>query len=91
MVVEIEQVFHHCAKAFLRSRLWDPESWPPDAVPSRARIAHAAGTRRRAARGPRALLRGEAYSAGLYPSGLTDELSASRASSTPPGTGASGS
>ncbi len=24
LVVEIEQVFHHCGKAFLRSRLWDP-------------------------------------------------------------------
>jgi PPOX class probable FMN-dependent enzyme len=37
MVVEIEQVFSHCAKAFMRSRLWDPESWPgPDALPGPA-------------------------------------------------------
>ncbi|GGI91170.1 hypothetical protein GCM10011581_30270 [Saccharopolyspora subtropica] len=41
MVVEVEQVFHHCAKAFLRSRLWEPETWQPDAVPSRPRIAKA--------------------------------------------------
>jgi PPOX class probable FMN-dependent enzyme len=38
--VEVEQVFFHCAKAFLRSHLWEPESWEPDAVPSRAEIAH---------------------------------------------------
>lgn len=25
--VEAEEVFLHCAKAFLRSRLWQPESW----------------------------------------------------------------
>ncbi len=39
--VEVEQVFFHCSKAFLRSRLWDPQSWDPEHVPSRARIAHA--------------------------------------------------
>ncbi len=38
--VAVEQVFFHCSKAFLRSRLWQPESWAPDAVPSRAEIAH---------------------------------------------------
>ncbi|MEY9214633.1 pyridoxamine 5'-phosphate oxidase family protein [Thermobifida halotolerans] len=41
LVVEIEQVFYHCAKAFLRSSLWRPETWQPDAVPSRARLAKA--------------------------------------------------
>ena len=41
IVVEIEEVFHHCQKAFLRSRLWDPESWEPERrVPRRAVIAH---------------------------------------------------
>jgi len=39
MVVEVEEVFHHCAKAFLRSGLWQPETWAPDALPSRAEIA----------------------------------------------------
>lgn len=39
LVVEVEQVFHHCAKAFLRSRLWDPESWGGHDLPSRASIA----------------------------------------------------
>ena len=41
IVVEIDEVFHHCQKAFLRSRLWEPESWDPDGrVPRRAVIAH---------------------------------------------------
>ncbi|MET0448439.1 MAG: pyridoxamine 5'-phosphate oxidase family protein [Aeromicrobium sp.] len=37
--VAVEQVFFHCAKAFLRSSLWRPETWTPDAVMSRAQIA----------------------------------------------------
>ncbi|QDP95939.1 pyridoxamine 5'-phosphate oxidase family protein [Microlunatus elymi] len=39
LVVEIDTIFHHCAKAFLRSQLWKPETWQPDAMPSRAEIA----------------------------------------------------
>lgn len=39
LVVEIEQIFHHCQKAFLRSRLWDPASWDSGDLPSRAVIA----------------------------------------------------
>ena len=38
IVVEIEEIFHHCAKAFLRSQLWRPETWL-DPVPSRPVIA----------------------------------------------------
>jgi PPOX class probable FMN-dependent enzyme len=41
VVVEIDEVFHHCSKAFLRSRLWDPQSWAPELVPRRAVIAKA--------------------------------------------------
>ncbi len=37
--VTVEEVFFHCGKAFLRSQLWNPASWRPDAVASRARIA----------------------------------------------------
>ena len=40
VVVEVEQVFHHCSKAFLRTHLWQPQTWAPDAVASRANIAH---------------------------------------------------
>ena len=39
MVVDVEEVFFHCSKAFLRSKLWQPESWDHTALPSRARIA----------------------------------------------------
>ncbi|MEN8674912.1 MSMEG_1061 family FMN-dependent PPOX-type flavoprotein [Nocardioides sp.] len=40
IVVDIEDLFFHCAKAFLRSQLWDPHSWEPEArVPRRAVIA----------------------------------------------------
>jgi PPOX class probable FMN-dependent enzyme len=40
VVVEIDEVFYHCAKAFLRSKLWEPESWDPEGrVPRRAVIA----------------------------------------------------
>ncbi|MDQ6896274.1 MAG: pyridoxamine 5'-phosphate oxidase family protein [Actinomycetota bacterium] len=37
--VTVEEVFFHCGKAFMRSDLWKPETWTPEAVPSRARIA----------------------------------------------------
>ena len=29
VVVEIDDIFFHCAKAFLRSGLWKPETWEP--------------------------------------------------------------
>jgi len=38
LVVEIETIFHHCAKAFMRSALWKPEKWVPDDLPSHAQI-----------------------------------------------------
>lgn len=41
LVVDVQEVFFHCSKAFLRSGLWDPTTWRPDVVPSRAQIAHA--------------------------------------------------
>lgn len=41
MVVHIEEVFYHCPKAFMRSELWRPESWTPEAAPSRPVIAKA--------------------------------------------------
>ncbi|TQM29302.1 pyridoxamine 5'-phosphate oxidase family protein [Nocardia bhagyanarayanae] len=34
--VAVEQIFFHCAKAFIRSHLWEPEQWAPDALPSTA-------------------------------------------------------
>jgi uncharacterized protein len=41
VVVEIDEVFHHCSKAFLRSQLWRQETWDPGELPSRAHIAKA--------------------------------------------------
>ena len=38
LLVEIEQVFFHCAKAFMRSELWQPGTWNPTALPSTACI-----------------------------------------------------
>jgi PPOX class probable FMN-dependent enzyme len=67
VVVEIDQVFHHCGKAFLRSQLWDPSTWDgADAVPSRPRIAQ------RLERPEESLADleryyGAGYAAGLYP------------------------
>nr|WP_225953372.1 pyridoxamine 5'-phosphate oxidase family protein [Kibdelosporangium phytohabitans] len=28
VVIEVEQLYMHCAKAFLRSSLWQPDTWP---------------------------------------------------------------
>jgi PPOX class probable FMN-dependent enzyme len=42
IVVEAEEVFAHCPKAFVRSAVWDPETWlPPEAQPSQAEVTHA--------------------------------------------------
>lgn len=38
MEIAVEEVFFHCAKAFLRSNAWKPESWDPAAVPSVAQL-----------------------------------------------------
>ncbi|WP_017935830.1 pyridoxamine 5'-phosphate oxidase family protein [Nocardioides sp. Iso805N] len=66
LVVEIEQVFFHCAKAFLRSGLWEHESWAPhETIPRRAVIAkqfeNAPGTLEELDS-----YYGESYSKGLY-------------------------
>ncbi len=35
MVVEIDEVYMHCARSFLRSGLWKPETWPEaDTIPT---------------------------------------------------------
>ena len=36
--VDIEQIYFHCAKAFLRSKLWEPDGWPVDTLPSAGRL-----------------------------------------------------
>lgn len=39
VIVSIDEVFYHCSKSFLRSALWKPETWQPEAAPSRPQIA----------------------------------------------------
>lgn len=42
LVVEAAEVFAHCPKAFVRSRLWDPAAWPDAAEqPTPAEVTHA--------------------------------------------------
>jgi hypothetical protein len=41
LLVDIDEVFFHCSKAFLRSSAWQPETWQPDSVRRRALIAKA--------------------------------------------------
>jgi PPOX class probable FMN-dependent enzyme len=40
IVVRAEEVYAHCPKAFVRSKLWDPESWPADGdLPTAAEVS----------------------------------------------------
>ena len=42
IVIAAEEVFTHCPKAFIRSRLWDPSSWlDPATLPTAAEVTHA--------------------------------------------------
>jgi PPOX class probable FMN-dependent enzyme len=42
IVVRADEVFTHCPKAFVRSRLWDPGSWPSaEDQPTPAEVSHA--------------------------------------------------
>ena len=41
LLVEIEQIFFHCPKAFMRSQLWEPQSWRPGVLPSAAALTKA--------------------------------------------------
>jgi uncharacterized protein len=39
IVVKAEEVYTHCPKAFVRSKLWDPDSWPdPATLPTSAEV-----------------------------------------------------
>jgi len=41
LLVEIDQIFFHCPKSFMRSQLWQPQTWRPDALPSPAALVKA--------------------------------------------------
>ncbi|NNH73282.1 pyridoxamine 5'-phosphate oxidase family protein [Nocardia uniformis] len=36
--IDIEQIFFHCAKALIRSKLWKPQEWPVDTLPTHAHL-----------------------------------------------------
>lgn len=36
--IDVEEVFFHCSKAFLRADAWQPDTWDPAAVPSAAQL-----------------------------------------------------
>ncbi|RSN32113.1 pyridoxamine 5'-phosphate oxidase [Amycolatopsis sp. WAC 01416] len=66
LVVDIDEIFHHCQKAFMRSKLWSPESWAPGALPSRAAIAKTFERPGESLADLEAYYAPAAYSAGLY-------------------------
>ena len=40
IVVRAEEVYTHCPKAFVRSKLWDPDTWPdPATLPTSAEVS----------------------------------------------------
>lgn len=39
LVVDIEEVFGHCAKSLVRAQLWHPATWSPEAVDGAERVA----------------------------------------------------
>jgi PPOX class probable FMN-dependent enzyme len=42
IVVEAAEAYAHCPKAFVRSKLWDPATWPESGdLPSPAQVSHA--------------------------------------------------
>jgi uncharacterized protein len=65
LVVEIEEIFHHCAKAFLRSQLWRPETWL-DPMPSRPVIAKTLDAREQTLEELTAYYGGDQYAKHLY-------------------------
>ena len=67
LVVTVEEVFFHCAKAFMRSGLWSADTWSPDSVPPRARIAHQMERSDQTLQEVEAYYSPENYEAGLYP------------------------
>jgi PPOX class probable FMN-dependent enzyme len=36
LLIDVEQVFYHCSKAFMRSALWRPETWDTSGLPTMA-------------------------------------------------------
>ena len=58
IVLQIDYAFFHCAKAYMRSRLWEPDSWPEEMYPVGFGIYFAETVRDTLNAPPRALLCG---------------------------------
>ncbi|MBT0769348.1 pyridoxamine 5'-phosphate oxidase family protein [Kineosporia sp. J2-2] len=67
LVVSIDEVFFHCAKAFMRSDLWKPNTWDPEALPSRAQLNHRASNTGQSLEALEAYYAPENCAKGLYP------------------------
>ena len=67
IVVEVEQIFFHCSKAFVRSDLWKPQTWHPEALPSHACLVKDVQEIPETLEELEAHYRPENYSKGLYP------------------------
>jgi PPOX class probable FMN-dependent enzyme len=66
LLVEVEQLFYHCAKAFMRSAFWEHASWRPEAMPSRAQVVKVIENSEQSLEELEHYY-GPAYAAGLYP------------------------
>lgn len=66
LLVDIEEIFFHCSKAFLRSGLWNPDTWHPEVVERRAVIAHEIEPDGRSVTELDEYYREENYAKGLY-------------------------
>lgn len=44
LVIDVEEVFFHCPKAFLRAKLWEPAAWRPDERRSRRALSKQAAS-----------------------------------------------
>lgn len=67
LLIEVEEAFFHCAKAFARSKTWKPESWDPTAVRPYAEIARALWRQGESLESIEARSRPEVIEAQLYP------------------------
>ncbi|GLY28258.1 phosphohydrolase [Kineosporia sp. NBRC 101731] len=67
LVLSVEEVFFHCGKAFMRSELWNQETWNPEHLPSRAKIAHQMERPDQTLAEVEAYYSSSNYAQGLYP------------------------
>jgi PPOX class probable FMN-dependent enzyme len=67
LLVEVEEVFFHCPKAFRRAKAWDPHTWAPDDARPYAEIALALWRRGESRESVLAHYEEHVYNESLYP------------------------